>query len=348
MNLDKTFMMTHLKALLEIPSPTGYTEEAIAYAEGIFKTLGITYKRTVKDALIATIPGKNDDKHRVLSAHVDTLGAMVKEVKGNGRLKLTQIGGYSWNTIEGEYCTIHTADGKKITGTIMLTSASTHVHGDKVNKTERSGDTMEVRLDEVTSSADQTRALGIEVGDFVSLDSRTQLTACGYVKSRHLDDKACVATLFAIAKQIVDQKIELPYTTHFFISNYEEVGHGSSASLPPQMVEMLAVDMAAPGDGQTSHEHKVTICAKDSSGPYDYKMKNQLVALAKAADLPYVIDIYPFYGSDASAALRAGWAFRHALIGPGVDASHSFERTHEEGLEATVRLGLAYVMSEMV
>jgi putative aminopeptidase FrvX len=207
---------------------------------------------------------------------------------------------------------------------------------------------MEVRLDEVVSDADEVKALGIEVGDFVSLDPRVQITPSGYVKSRHLDDKACVACLLAMIEAIKAEGKELPYTTHFFISNYEEVGHGSSASIPTGVVEFMAVDMAAPGEGQTSHEHKVTICAKDSSGPYDYALKGQLVQLAKQGALDYVIDIYPFYGSDASAALRAGWAFKHSLIGPGVDASHSFERTHTEGLVATTQLGLAYLMSPMV
>lgn len=347
MNINQTYLLEHLKELLEIPSPTGFTKEAVDYVEKEFSALGIASVKTVKGALIGTIKGKNDEKHRLLSAHVDTLGGMVKEIKGNGRLKLTQIGGYSWNTIEGEYCTVHTAEGKKITGTIMVTAASTHVHGEKTSSTARSADTMEVRLDEVVTGSDDVKALGIEVGDFVSFDPRVQITESGYIKSRHLDDKACVACLLGMIEAIQEEKLELPYTTHFFISNYEEVGHGSSASIPENVVEFMAVDMAAPGDGQTSHEHKVTICAKDSSGPYDYSLKNQLVQLAKGEALPYVVDIYPFYGSDASAALRAGWAFKHSLIGPGVDASHSFERTHTEGLVATTQLGLAYIMSNM-
>lgn len=348
MKINETYLLDTLKELLNIPSPTGYSKEAITYVENAFSALGIPCQKTVKGALIGTLLGKDDSKHRLLSAHVDTLGAMVKEIKSSGRLKLTQIGGYPWNAIEGEYCTIHTAEGKEITGTIMLTSASSHVHGEKTSSTPRSADTMEVRLDEVVDGPDVVKALGIEVGDFVSLDPRVQLTRSGYVKSRHLDDKACVACLLAMIESIKKEGLELPYTTHFFISNYEEVGHGSSASIPEKVVEFMAVDMAAPGEGQTSHEHKVTICAKDSSGPYDYDLKGQLVELAKAAGLPYVIDIYPYYGSDASAALRAGWALKHSLIGPGVDASHSFERTHTEGLVATTELGLAYIMSPMV
>lgn len=348
MKINEKYLLDSLKALLEIPSPTGFTKEAVAYVEEAFKALGVPYIKTVKGALVGTIKGKDDSKQRLLSAHVDTLGAMVKEVKGSGRLKLTQIGGYAWNAVEGEYCTVHTADGRKVTGTIMITAASSHVHGDKTSSTPRTGDTMEVRLDEVVSDAEGVKALGIEVGDFVSLDPRVQITASGYIKSRHLDDKACVACLLSMIQTINNEGFELPYTTHFFISNYEEVGHGSSASIPEKVVEFMAVDMAAPGEGQTSHEHKVTICAKDSSGPYDYALKGQLVSLAKEEGLDYVIDIYPFYGSDASAALRAGWAFKHSLIGPGVDASHSFERTHTEGLAATTKLGLAYMMTPMV
>lgn len=348
MKINETYLLDTLKELLNIPSPTGYSKDAVNYVERAFKAMDIPCEKTVKGALIGTLKGKDDSKHRLLSAHVDTLGAMVKEIKGSGRLKLTQIGGYPWNAIEGEYCTVHTADGRTITGTIMLTLASSHVHGEKTSSTPRSADTMEVRLDEVVDSADAVKALGVEVGDFVSLDPRVQITKSGYVKSRHLDDKACVACLLSMIDTIKKEGIELPYTTHFFISNYEEVGHGSSASIPEKVVEFMAVDMAAPGEGQTSHEHKVTICAKDSSGPYDYAVKGQLIELAKKEKLPYVIDIYPYYGSDASAALRAGWAFKHSLIGPGVDASHSFERTHTEGLVATTALGLAYVMSPMI
>lgn len=346
MKTDKAYVIDRLKELLNIPSPTGNTKAAVTYVKEAFDKLGVQTRLTNKGALIATIEGKNTKEHRVLSAHVDTLGAMVKEVKGNGRLKLTQLGGYAWNSVEGEYCTIHTADGKEYTGTILLTKASSHVHGSALTETKRSSDSMEVRIDAVVNSAEDVQTLGIEVGDFVSFDPRVQHTATGYVKSRHLDDKACVAALLGMAKAVIDEGHTPANTTHFFISNYEEVGHGSAASIPAETTEFIAVDMAAPGDGQTSHEEKVTICAKDSSGPYDLGIRNKLIALAKNNELDYAIDIYPYYGSDASAALRAGWEIRAGLIGPGVDASHSFERTHEKGLMATVDLGLAYILAE--
>ncbi len=341
MNMES--VINQLVEILKTPSPSGDTKKAVALVKGYFEALGIESYYTTKGALIATIKGKDDSKHRVISAHVDTLGAMVKEVKLNGRLKMTQIGGYPWNAVEGEYCTISTANGKTFTGTILTNKASSHVHGGETASNKRDENSMEVRIDENVSSAEETKELGIEVGDFIYLDPRCQVTESGYIKSRHLDDKACVACLIGAAKEIIDNKLEPTYTTHFLISNYEEVGHGANSAIPEKTFEFIAVDMAAPGEGQTSHEHKVTICAKDSSGPYDLDVRNHLVNLAKENDLNYVIDIYPYYGSDASAMLRAGHDIKHGLIGPGVDASHSFERTHTEALEATINLTVAYI-----
>jgi len=338
-------LITQLVEILNTPSPSGDTKKAVALVKDYFEALGVQTQYTNKGALIATIAGQDDNKHRVISAHVDTLGAMVKEIKSSGRLKMTQIGGYPWNAVEGEYCTVSTSEGKTYTGTILTNKASSHVHGGESSSNKRDENSMEIRIDEKVTSADEVRELGIEVGDFIYFDPRTQVTESGYVKSRHLDDKACVACLVAAAKEIVDSKRVPTYTTHFLISNYEEVGHGANSAIPEKTFEFLAVDMAAPGDGQTSHEHKVTICAKDSSGPYDLDMRKTLTHLAKENDIDYVIDIYPYYGSDASAMLRAGHDIKHGLIGPGVDASHSFERTHKDGLKATTELILAYMMN---
>lgn len=343
MKYNKDYVINSMINLLTTPSPTGDSDKAIELVEIYFKKLNIKTRRTIKNALIATIPGKDDTKHRTLSAHVDTLGGMVKEIKSNGRLKLTQIGGYAWSTIEGEYCTISTQDNGHFTGTILLDKASSHVHGSKVNDTIRSGDNLEVRIDEIVKNKDDVLKLGISVGDFIYFDTRTDYTTSGFVKSRHLDDKACVASLLGIAEYLMENSIVPTYTTHFFISNYEEVGHGSSASIPEKTFEFLAVDMAAPGEGQESSEYAVTICAKDSSGPYDLELRRRLTNLAKENDINYKIDIYPFYGSDASAALRAGYEIKHGLIGPGVDASHSFERLHEDSVEATIKLGILYI-----
>ncbi len=337
------YIIDNLVKLLKISSPTGNTTKAIEFVEEKFKSLGVQTRRTTKGALIATIEGKNTDKEVTLSGHVDTLGGMVKEIKGNGKLKITQLGGYVWNTIEGEHVTIETIDGKTYTGTIMTTKASSHVHGEGTKTIERNGDNMEIRIDEKVSSKEDTLKLGINVGDFVFFDPRVVVTESGFIKSRHLDDKAGVISILGIAKHLADNNIKPNYTTNFFISNYEEVGHGAAAAIPEKTFEFIAIDMAAPGDGQTSDEFSVTICAKDSSGPYDYELRKRLINLAKEENLSYQIDIYPFYGSDGSAALRAGHDFKVGLIGPGVDASHSFERTHIEAIENTVKLGIAYL-----
>jgi putative aminopeptidase FrvX len=202
---------------------------------------------------------------------------------------------------------------------------------------------MEVRLDEKVHNREDVADLGIQVGDFVSLDPRALLTETGFVKSRHLDDKACAGVLLGLAKVIVEDKIELAATTHFFLSNYEEVGHGAAGVFPPETAEVIALDMAAVGEGQTSDEYSCTICVKDSSGPYDYELSRRLQYLASDQGIPYKVDIYPYYGSDASAALRAGGQFKAALVGPGIDASHSYERCHVDSLEATAWLMLEYL-----
>lgn len=334
-----------LVELLAIPSPSGYTHKANEYVCKHLDALGISYTATAKGALVASLPGGDNHTQRTISAHIDTLGAMVKEIKGNGMLKLTNIGGLGWANVEGENCTVLTSSGKEFSGTLLLNKASSHVHGADTATTERKADTMQVRLDARVSSGDDTRNLGIEVGDFVVFDPRIQITDSGFIKSRHLDDKAGVAVMLGILKSIKEENIQLPCTTNFFFSNYEEVGHGASAGIPAATRELLCIDMGAPGEGQQSDEFSVSICAKDSSGPYSWSMKEKLVALCREKGIPYQVDIYPFYGSDASASLRAGHDFVAGLIGPGVDASHSYERTHKDSIMATANLTIVYITS---
>ncbi len=283
----------------------------------------------------------------MLTAHVDTLGAMVKEIKSSGRLKIDLIGGYDWQAIEGEYCEIQTAYGKTYTGTILMHQQSVHVYKD-ARTAARNQENMEVRIDERVHNADDVRKLGIEVGDFVFLSPRVEITPSGFIKSRHLDDKASVAILLKLIEHFVVQQIELPYTTHFLISNNEEIGYGGNSNIPPQTVEYLAVDMGAIGDGQATDEYSVSICVKDSSGPYHYQLRQHLVKLAQENQIDYKLDIYPYYGSDASAAIRSGHDIKHGLIGPGIDSSHAFERTHQTSIEHTTRLLYHYVLSDLV
>lgn len=346
--IDGTFMLETTADFCRVPSPTGFTRAATDEVARRLEGLGLDVRRTIKGSLVAAFPG-NDNRvggGRLLSSHVDTLGAMVKEIKKTGRMKLTKIGGYDWSTIEGEYCTIHTRSGQTFTGTIVTTKASSHVHGQALIDLKRDESSIEVRLDQPVTTADQTRALGISVGDFVSLDPRTTITDAGYIKSRHLDDKACVAILIGVAKAVVDSGMSLARPTYLYVSTYEEVGHGTSAGVPDGVTEVIAVDMAAVGEGQTSSEHAVTVCVKDGSGPYDYDLSTHLIDLAARNGIDCRVDVYTYYASDVSQALRAGYDIRGALIGPGVDASHSFERLHQRSLEESAKLLLRYLASE--
>jgi putative aminopeptidase FrvX len=348
--IDYDYLLESLSALLNTPSPTGYHDRAIAWLEeriGALNMPSLAIRRTNKGALLVTLPGLSSEGSRALSGHIDTLGAMVREVKPNGRLLLTQLGGYAWNAIENENVTVYAVrDGTTFRGTVQTVNPSVHT-SPEARDGKRVEDRMEVRLDVRTVTADETRALGIDVGDFIFLDPRVEVTDTGYVKSRHLDDKAGVAVMLAVLQALAVSGQVPAVTTALFLSNYEEVGHGASAGMPPDLDELLVIDMAAgtTGEHQNSDEYSVGICAKDATGPYDLDMRRTLTRLAVEYGIPYRLDTYPHYGSDGSALLRAGADVRVGLIGPGVDASHAYERTHRDSLMATAELALAYVLS---
>ena len=344
--VDDAYLQDILLDLLNIPSPTGFTERVITQIEQLMMAFPfLKLSRTRKGALVAEWPGRSEAAPRALTAHADTLGAMVKEIKSNGRLKLTKIGGYAWNTVEGEGCTIFTRNGEEIRGSLLLAKASSHVHGAKVNDLKREDDNMEVRLDARTETEDETRALGIEVGDFVAFDPRVEVNN-GFIRSRHLDDKACVANLLSAVKTLNDAGLKPAQKTYLYISNYEEVGHGAAVGIPANVTELVTVDMAAIGEGQTSDEFHATLCVKDSGGPYHHGLSQRLRDLADENNISHKIDIYPYYGSDGEAYWRAGGDVAVALIGPGVDASHNYERTHINALVATTQWVVAYLLSE--
>ena len=338
----------YLKKLTSIPSPTGFTREVADYLVEELERLGYKPIRTNKGGVNVIVKGKDDNKHRVVTAHVDTLGAMVRAVKADGRLKMAKIGGYPWNMIEGENCLVHVAStGKTVSGTILIHQTSTHVYRD-AGTAERTEDNMEVRLDAKVRNEKETRDLGIDVGDFISFDPRTIITETGFIKSRFLDDKVSAAILLDLLRKYKEENIELPQTTHFMFSVFEEVGHGANSNLPKEAVEYLAVDMGAIGDDQQTDEYTVSICVKDASGPYNYEFRNHLVQLAKDNDIQYKLDIYPYYGSDASAAMRAGAEVKHALLGAGIESSHSYERTHIDSVEQTQKMVDVYLRSQLI
>lgn len=341
MNYDECILKNYLTTLLTTPSPSGFTKNIITYIAKDLSSLKVPYEITNKGALIATLKGKDDVHAKTFSAHVDTLGAMVKYIKANGTLQLSLVGSYMMNSIEGENCIIHTSDGKEYSGTIQCITPSVHTDP-KCSQTPRTKENMEIIIDEKITNAQDVRDLGIEIGDYISFDPRTQITKSGFVKSRHLDDKASVSILLTAIRHIVENKLELPHTINFYISNYEEIGHGASAKLPKNTVEFIAVDMGCPAPTQNSTEFDVCICAADSRGPYDYELKNKIVNFCKKENIPFKLDIYPQYGSDASAALAAGNDIKTALIGAGIFASHGYERTHMDSILSTLDLVVKY------
>ncbi|MGI5885311.1 MAG: M42 family metallopeptidase [Candidatus Spyradocola sp.] len=335
-----TVAVDHLMKLVNIPSPTGFTHVAAAYLMDVLTSYGFAPYTTHKGNVVCCIGGEGHPL--VVAAHVDTLGAMVRSIKPNGRIRYTQIGGYPDNNIENETCVVHTRDGRTYTGTFYLTTPASHVYKD-IPDVRRGDTTMEVILDENVASKEDVRALGIEVGDFISLDPRAVHTPSGYIKSRHLDDKASASVLLALAKMAASSDLTLSRKIYLVFTVHEEVGHGCCAGMPEDAEDILSVDMGCVGDDLGCDETMVSICAKDSRGPYNYEMTGRLIELAKDNNLKYAVDIYPMYGSDADASLTSGHNFRHALIGPGVFASHGYERTHVSGLDNTLKLLAAFV-----
>ena len=329
-------------SLLAIDSPSGFTAKAVAWLKEQFEGLGFAATVTTKGGLLVDLGGNNAEDVLMLAAHTDTLGGMVAEIKGSGRLRLTNLGGMKADNGEAENVRVYTRDGKIFEGTLQLCNASVHVNGD-YSTAKRSFDTTEVVLDEDVSSAVDTRKLGIEVGDMVCFEPRTRKTASGYLKSRFLDDKLSVGILLGFAKYLADNKIVPERRTWLHITVYEEVGHGCSGSLPNGVTEAISVDMGCVGDGLQCTEKQVSICAKDSGGPYSYEVVGKLIAAAKRMEADYAVDVYPHYGSDVEAALSAGFDIRHGLIGPGVYASHGYERSHMEGVYNTLKVLCGYL-----
>ena len=329
-------------ALLAVDSPSGYTAKAAQWVQEAFSALGFDARITVKGGVLVDLGGADAKDGLLLEAHADTLGAMVAQIKGNGCLKLTNLGGMRPENAETENVRVYTRSGRVIEGTCQLCNASIHVNG-SYGDTKRSWDTVEIVLDEDVHSAADARALGIEVGDIVCFDPRTKRTASGYLKSRFLDDKLSVGILLGLAKYLADRKIVPARRTYAHITVYEEVGHGGSASVPAGITEAISVDMGCVGDGLQCTEKQVSICAKDSGGPYSYEVVGKLIDAAKKTGADYAVDIYPFYGSDVEATLRSGVDIRHGLIGAGVYASHGYERSHIDGVYNTLKVLCGYL-----
>ena len=344
MNIDLKYTLKKTVELLAIPSPVGYTHMAIEWVRKELESLGVKkYNITKKGALIAYVKGKDSNYKKMISAHVDTLGAVVKKVKKNGRLEITNVGGFAWGSVEGEHVTIHTLSEKTYTGTILPIKASVHVYGDVAREMPRTEETMEIRIDEDVKTDQDVFKLGILQGDFVSLDPRTRVLENGYIKSRYLDDKLCVAQILAYLKYLKDNKLKPRTDLYIYFSNFEEIGHGVSV-FPEDLDEFIAVDIGlVAGEDAHGDEKKTNIIAKDSRSPYDYTLRKKLQEAADKNKIQYTVGVYNRYSSDATAAISQGFDFKYACIGPNVDATHHYERCHNDGIVETIKLLIAYL-----
>ena len=337
MDSQLDYITDRLTELTAIPSPTGYTRHATDYLVRTLTDMGLAPEVSNKGNVLVELGGQGNPL--VLASHVDTLGAMVRAIKDNGRLRPTTLGGHQWRTADGENCTVHTRDGRVYTGVVLNTEPSSHVADKDVDPVEKN---MEILLDENVSTKDEVEALGVQTGDIIAMDPRTTITKSGYIKSRFLDDKLSAAILLGLALAVTAGEVRLTRKVSLLFTVYEEVGHGGSV-VPADTRDMISVDMGCVGSDLGCTERKVSICAKDSGGPYNYDVVSDLAAIAKVNGLDYAIDVYPHYGSDVEATLTAGYDIRHGLIGPGVYASHNYERSHMDGVRNTYELLRTYV-----
>jgi putative aminopeptidase FrvX len=337
---DVTYCVDRLVELCGTPSPSGFTAAVEKYLVDTLGALGLKTAQTRKRSVVCDLGGVGSPL--LLAAHVDTLGAMVRSLKANARVRYTKIGSYPELYLTAETCVLHTREGRRFTGTFQPVNPAVHVNK-KLGEMKFDDETMEVVLDVIAEKTEELEELGVAAGDFISIDPRIAVTETGFIKSRHLDDKASAAVLLTLASLVSSGRLEPRRKVYLLFTTYEEVGHGGSSGIPEDVEEIISVDMGAIGDDLTANERMVSICAKDSGGPYNYAVTNGLIAAAKESGASYAVDIYPFYGSDVEASLRAGYDVTHGLIGPGVSASHGYERTHREGLENTLKLLANYI-----
>ena len=344
MEIEVERILASMEKYLNIPSPTGYTREAINSIEDEIKNLGFKTSRTNKDALIVEVDGEDNSKARLITAHIDTLGAMVKYIEPNGKIRYNKVGGGAWSAVEGENCTVFSRNNKKFRGTIMPDMAATHIYGQALGNQERNQKNMYLRLDEKISSREDVENLGIGVGDYIAMDTRYENTETGFIKSRYLDNKLAVAIVLELMRMIKSKKLRAKNKLYFYISNYEESGHGVSY-IPEDTYEMIAIDIGIVGDRQNSDEYSVSIAAKDNKTPYNFEFRNRLVDICEENNVDYKVDLYNFYSTDASQCMHQGKDVNFAALGPGINSSHHYERTHIDSIINTTRLLAEYIRS---
>jgi peptidase M42 family hydrolase len=346
--IDEPYLLDVLKRLLETPSPTGMTDAAVALVCAELQSLGIPFELTRRGAIRTTLPGKAQTPDRAIVGHLDTLGAMVKNFRDNGRLELVPIGNWSARFAEGARATLFGDDNQQFRGTILPLKASGHVYNEEIDTQPSAWTNLELRIDAPTETRDETRALGIEIGDIVAIDPQPEFGPHGFITSRHLDDKAGVATMLAAAKAIREEGLTLPIDCHLLFTLSEEVGVGASAVLHGDVAELVSVDNGTLAPGQNTSAHGVTIAMQDSSGPFDWHLTRSLLGLARDYKIEHARDVFRYYRSDAAAAVEAGNDIRAALVCFGLDASHGWERAHKSSLIAVARLLVLYMQSDLL
>lgn len=348
LDVDMDYVQSVLLHLLRIPSPTGRTDEVVQYVGERITDLGMDLSVTRRGLLNATLPGKRSRPDRAVVVHADTIGCMVTRLKDNGRLEVTQLGTHSARFAEGAHVTVFTdAPGVCYTGTVLPLKSSGHQYGDEVDTQGVGWPLVEVRVDEPVHDAAGLAALGLQVGDFVALDANPHITANGFVKSRHLDDKAGIAAALGAFKALTDARVVPLVGAHLLVTIAEEVGHGATHGLDTDVAEMVAVDNAVVAPGQQSREDRVNIAMLDSSGPFDYHFSRKLIGLCEDHGIPHTRDTFRYYRSDAASAVEAGLEMRTALVGFGVDSSHGHERTHLDAVEAVAQLLTVYLQTDL-
>ncbi len=340
--LDCDFMLSCFWELVNTPSPVGYYVQMGSVIEKYAAMFGHEVTRDNKSTCYITLDGEDNSRTVMVGAHLDTIGMIVRRIDSDGMIRVRQLGGVNFHSLEGESVTVHTRDGRKYTGLMACQSHSVHVFDD-ARTLERDENTMMIILDEKVSSREDVTALGIRHGDVISVDPRCQITESGYLKSRFIDDKAAAACCFALLKYLEENKLKPRYRTIFAFPFSEEIGMGGTY-IPEEVSQFVAVDIGLIGPDYEGDEFSVSICAKDNAAPYDYELTSGLIRLAEKCECPHKVDIFYRYGTDANAAVRAGNNIRAAAFGMAVYCSHGMERTHREGLEATGCLLAAYVL----
>lgn len=343
--LDEEYLSSQLLSLLNIPSPTGYTDQIVHHVSSELENMGIRPEVTRRGAIRATIAGTQSLHDRAICVHLDTLGAMVTRLKSNGRLALSSVGTWSSRFAEGARVTIYTS-AMQYRGTVMPLKASGHVFGHEVDSQPVDWDHVEVRVDSDCSSKEELVQNGFDVGDFISFDANPEIVPNGYINSRHLDNKAGTAILLSVAKYITDNKISIPVDCHLLFTIFEEVGIGATEVLYGDINEMIVIDCAMVSKFQNSSEHSVTLAMMDQSGPFDYHLNKKLAELCRKNEINFKKDIFRFYRSDSASAIESGSDTRTALVGFGIDGSHGYERTHMDSLRQTSALIYSYMQSE--